>query len=517
MPTERIRRALRALLCLLAVPALGCQQEAVRRPVVVFAVDGAEWSVVGQLLGEGRLSTFRAIVDRGVAAELETLVPSKSPVVWTTVATGRHPRDHGITDFVIPTPEGDVPVSTSARRVPAVWNMVSASGLRVAVLGWWPTWPAEDVDGVVVSNRILHRKLEERFSPPAFEEQLDRLIEASNGVPSFFPPNPQAKLDHLLFHIGHELAKDDFDLLMVYFRSADVTSHSHWKYFRPEGFPDVTEEERRELGGVVPAAYDAVDRAIGEILAAATPEINLFIVSDHGFASLAPEKVRVHFDLDRVLAHFGFLTYDGGRVDAERSSLVTHGTSRHDPVKRVRFTGAPASAERDRLRRKLEHDLATVTYEDRAPALRVRDPDRRELAQGAELIVEVSQTPPSRRVYAGGEPLEGVITNLVSVSGGHPDHHPGIFIAAGPDVEARATLRPIRVHDITPTLLYALGLPVAEDFAGRAITELFSEEFRRRTPLRSIATWGGKRPAEVRRSAEDEELVDELRALGYID
>jgi hypothetical protein len=44
---------------------------------------------------------------------------------------------HGITEFVVPTGKGDQPVSSALRRVPALRNMVTASGGKLAVIGWW--------------------------------------------------------------------------------------------------------------------------------------------------------------------------------------------------------------------------------------------------------------------------------------------------------------------------------------------------------------------------------------------
>lgn len=74
--------------------------------------------------------------DRGIAAPLETFHHA-SPVIWTTVATGVPPEVHGISEFFVPTEKGEQPVSSSLRRVPALWNMMTAAGRRSAVVGWW--------------------------------------------------------------------------------------------------------------------------------------------------------------------------------------------------------------------------------------------------------------------------------------------------------------------------------------------------------------------------------------------
>ena len=125
-----------------------------RPPLIVIGIDGGEWKVIHRLWAEGKLPHLKRISEQGVATTLHTAYNS-SPVIWTTIATGVAPEVHGITDFVVPTPRGDVPVSSAVRKVPALWNMLSRAGRRVAVLGWWASWPAEKVDGVVLSDRAL--------------------------------------------------------------------------------------------------------------------------------------------------------------------------------------------------------------------------------------------------------------------------------------------------------------------------------------------------------------------------
>ena len=125
----------------------------VRHPVVVVGVDGAEWRLINRLWAEGRLPHLRSIADRGVATPIETF-HNESPVIWTSIATGVYPDVHGITGFRVRTEHGDRPVTSTVRRVPAIWNMVSAAGLRVAVLGWWATWPASHPNGRLVSDKF---------------------------------------------------------------------------------------------------------------------------------------------------------------------------------------------------------------------------------------------------------------------------------------------------------------------------------------------------------------------------
>ena len=134
-------------------------------PLIVIGLDGGEWKVIHRLWSEGKLPNLKALAARGVSATLRTAYNS-SPVIWTTIATGVVPTVHGITNFVVATPQGDVPISSDLRKVPALWNMLSRTGRRVAVLGWWGSWPAEEVNGVVYTDRAL-LDLSARVSPAA--------------------------------------------------------------------------------------------------------------------------------------------------------------------------------------------------------------------------------------------------------------------------------------------------------------------------------------------------------------
>lgn len=122
----------------------------------------------------------------------------------------------------------------------------------------------------------------------------------------------------------------------------------------------------------------------------------------------------------------------------------------------------------------------------------------------------------TRTVHADGSRWDDVVVEIVEISGTHGPTTEGIFLAAGPDIDPAAQIDGISIHDIAPTVLYALGLPVGEDFAGEARRTLFTDRFRQARPLRTITTWGTIEPGGARTSAADRALVEELRSLGYL-
>jgi predicted AlkP superfamily phosphohydrolase/phosphomutase len=522
---ERAARGAAALLLALgAALAAACRSTegpATARPVVVVGIDGAEWSVIRELWAEGKLPALRAMADAGIAATLRTDY-AISPVIWTTIATGQPPRVHGITDFVVPTPQGDVPVASTLRRVPALWNMASTAGRRVAVVSWWASWPAEAVRGVVVSDRAL-LPVRDGVFPASFAPRLAALEAAARSRPNRFGGNPAtARRDLVTAEAGVALASEGYDLTLVYFRGVDVASHLYWRHFRPRGFAAGDSAEVAAHRDEVPRVYEATDAAIGR-LRAAVPSANFFVVSDHGFRRMPREEVHVDLPLDRVLERLGWLAHRGGGIDWPRTRAYVWASPSTGRWQKVRFAlagrdsgGTVLPAQRPALRADLERDLARVTWEDGRPVFRLRDPRPREARDGADLVVVVLHAGAGLRLRLDGEPWDGVVEEVSRLSGTHGTDTDGIFLAAGPDVDPAASGRGIHIHDLAPTVLYALGLPVADDFVGRARTELFRQAFRDRQPLRRVATWGKPRQGRATASEADAELVRELKALGYL-
>src|SRR5262249_36901627 len=68
-------------------------------PLLVVGLDGADWEVIRPLIREGRLPHLARLVGEGTSGTLLSEPPLLSPIIWTTLATGRPPTEHGITSF----------------------------------------------------------------------------------------------------------------------------------------------------------------------------------------------------------------------------------------------------------------------------------------------------------------------------------------------------------------------------------------------------------------------------------
>ncbi|MCE9594294.1 MAG: alkaline phosphatase family protein [Planctomycetes bacterium] len=314
----RLHRYL-AVLCLAALAACDDSGPKARAAKVLFiGVDGATWDIAGPMMERGELPNLKALADRGFVAPLETFQPSLSPVIWTTIATGKTKEQHGITDFVHGTAHGTEPVLSNDRRVRAIWDLLGERDVRVGIVGWWLTWPAEVVNGFMVSSlSVLEAGLwkgsayvgmPRQIHPAAWSADLDRLVEAEQkrapetaralfgNLPAGFGTAMQKRVildtesallsDQIFFESAKSCSRrEPVAFLAVYCGIVDVASHRMWRYLRPKDKPqwDVPLADVDALGDVIPAAYRWVDRKIGELVAQADADTLILVASDHGF------------------------------------------------------------------------------------------------------------------------------------------------------------------------------------------------------------------------------------------
>ena len=124
-----------------------------KQKVYLIGIDGASWNLMAGPLSEGKLPHFKKLMEEGTYGPLKSFVPTKSPILWTSIATGKSQLKHGIGNFTAEKDGQMIPVSGGQRITKAYWNILSDYGLRVGVVNWWVTWPPEKINGYMVSDR----------------------------------------------------------------------------------------------------------------------------------------------------------------------------------------------------------------------------------------------------------------------------------------------------------------------------------------------------------------------------
>lgn len=282
--------------------------------VVVLGLDAGTWDLLDGFIARGLLPNLARLRSGGAWGKLQSSEASSSPVIWTSIATGKVPEKHGITWFVR-FPEGAAgkphPVDRTQRTSRTLWNILGDQGVDVAVVGWYVTWPAEPVYGRLVSDIAHYGDVANESFPP---EYLTTLLpvsesEAIAAMPSFmdfaYDPKRAAhkegeppSLDFLvydrfiraysrdLFYVRatEAILKDGSlpDALFVYLRGTDDVQHGFWKFMDPAPFGDVPPGDVARFGKVIERYWSWIDARVGEILKRYKEPPLVLVMSDHG-------------------------------------------------------------------------------------------------------------------------------------------------------------------------------------------------------------------------------------------
>ena len=100
------------------------------RKILLVGWDAADWKVITPLVDAGKMPNIQRLIEHGVMGNLATLYPVLSPMLWTSIATGKRPFKHGIHGFSEPDPHtgGIRPITNLSRKTKAVWNILNQNG-----------------------------------------------------------------------------------------------------------------------------------------------------------------------------------------------------------------------------------------------------------------------------------------------------------------------------------------------------------------------------------------------------
>jgi len=290
--------------------------EPLAKKVLLIGFDGADWKLINPLMDQGLMPALERLVNEGVMGNVATLQPILSPLLWNSIATGKRADKHGILNFVEPDPHsgGLRPITSTSRKVKAVWNILTQRGFRTHVLGWFAGHPAEPINGVCISplyTQVTAPPDQPRPLPPGtihpaeLAETLAELrispaeITGEELLP-FVPLAAQVdqEKDRRLAVVAKLLAENcsvhnaatwilqnqQWDFLAVFYDGIDHFSHSFMQFHPPrmEGVPEDLFELYKD---VVTGAYRFHDMLLETLMALAGPEATVILVSDHGFHS----------------------------------------------------------------------------------------------------------------------------------------------------------------------------------------------------------------------------------------
>lgn len=290
--------------------------------VLLIGWDAADWKVIRPLVEQGAMPNLKTLIDGGVCGDLASLQPMLSPMLWTSIATGKRPHKHGIHGFTEPRPEGDGirAASSTSRTTKAVWNILTQNGRRTHCVNWYASHPAEPINGVCVSNRFAivspapgkpWALAQQAVHPPEVREALAELRvrpEELDGsmIRPFIPlaARIDQERDKRLLACAVILAEAatthaaitwclehrPWDFAAVLYNAIDQFCHLFMEYHPPKQ-SHVSDEDFEIYQGVVAAAYRFHDMMLGRLMQLAGDDVTIIIVSDHGYRT-GPQRLR---------------------------------------------------------------------------------------------------------------------------------------------------------------------------------------------------------------------------------
>ena len=288
----------------------------IAKKVLLIGWDAADWKVINPLIDAGQMPAIEKLINEGVMGNISTLEPPFSPMLWTSIATGKYADKHGVLGFTEPDPEGMGmrPISSHSRKTKAIWNILMQNNLKTHILGWWPSNPVEPLNGIMLSNHFANAKNKLRqpwplmpgsVHPKILEEFFAELrvhpMELSDQHLLPFVPDA-AKIDQETDQRLRIIAKNiteaatyhnaatwiletqEWDFLAIYLDTIDHFCHGFMKYHPPR-LKNVPEGDYNLYKHVIASAYRYHDMMLETLVKLAGEDTTIIIVSDHGFHS----------------------------------------------------------------------------------------------------------------------------------------------------------------------------------------------------------------------------------------
>lgn len=402
------------------------------RHVLVISVDGMRPDSYTNPIPDSKIPNLLRLKREGSYAEaVEGVYPTLTYPSHTTLVTGCLPAQHGIytnlSSRVAGKNAGDWFWFAKSIRSTTLWDEARRHGLTTASVAWPVTagaaidWDVPEIwnpaEGMVIDPLYVAK-----FMNPVFGLQLMGAI----GTPT-----PGMDSDVLRTRIAkYVITEHKPDLVLVHLVDLDATQHA--------------------AGPRTPqaaAALTNIDRHIGQILAfvkqaGLAERTDVFIVSDHGFM-----PVRRVIEPNVLLVKAGLLDADAsGNITGGRIDTVANGGSF--------FIYWPGSENlRAEVRRALEPLLnQKLVWAVLGPGA-LKD-------LGADPNAQLALDAPSDAMFGGAARGE-LVRPVFGGDHGYLPFRQGLassFIAWGPDIKPGVDLHRIRMIQIAPTILKAMGI-----------------------------------------------------------
>lgn len=499
--------------------------------VLVMGWDGATFSVIDPLLKQGRLPNLAALIENGARMPLKSTIMPNSYPAWVSATTGVNPGKHSIFWSLIRRENNAYPLqlmNSHDIKARTLWNILGDHDKKAVVVNVPTEYPPRPLNGALVCGALTPGPECDYTYPRELKDEILAVVPDYRCEIDF----ANIGLDDLSLEIMHSIGNRErlllylmqekpWDLFFFVFTETDLAQHKYWAGLDPL-HPD-HRRFRKKYRTFIQDVYHRLDETLGKTMDIIPPATAVVVVSDHGFGpfyqafslpqwlmqkqylylkkttskSLMKKVVRSENlrKKMRLLVHYlsHFLTLKKGRLDVRRlrekdvlssaqaaqridwERTVAYYTS--DYGIRLNLKGREPygivmpGAEEKRISERIEKELRQLTYSNGKPVFEAVL-TKEEAYAGPFVSRAPDLVIPVNHAEAPPEPEKWAYTlTHPSLTGTHtPD---GILIASGEGINKNTTLTAANLVDLTPSILKLLGIPLEEDFDGRALQELF--------------------------------------------
>jgi predicted AlkP superfamily phosphohydrolase/phosphomutase len=430
--------------------------------VLVIGLDGTPLSFVRKKMEQGVLPNFTRLFDQGKLVEISSSHPFVSCVAWSTYMTAKNAGKHNIFGFIDRKP-GTYSIyipNGSHMTSKTMWEYLSEKGKSVLVMNVPVTYPPRKVNGMLVSG-FLAPKIDGATYPESFAARL----KAENYELDIDPWRARENLDNLYPDLMRVFkarvdtflklyAEKKWDFAQLHVMETDRLYHFMFGLME-EGHPQYAKEFMN--------VFAAIDEFLGRI-ADMDDDINVVVMSDHGFCSLKKEIY-----LNRFLEEKGYLAYKQeeakslDHLDPERTRVFCMDPGRfYLNLAGREAHGCVGKDEYDGLRKQLRADLEGLTADGEKVVKSVLD--KEEIYHGPhfdvapDLVIDPVDGFDPKGAFGKKE-----LTGKGPLNGMHTHHNAMLFIRGREPREGGS------VMDVGPTIYEIMGIDPPDDIDGRSL------------------------------------------------
>ncbi len=526
--------------------------------VLIIGLDGVTWKIIDPLINEGYMPNLKKIVECGSRGILKSTIPPISPVAWSSFQTGVNPVKHVIFNFKHLIWENSLPkgqlVDSSCIFANTLWDYLGSLGKKSIVINVPMTYPPRRINGIMISGMLTPSLLSVYTYPKQIKQELLK------HIPNYGPPKsilkervPKGSIDNFIQNLKemveirlaagvYLIQKYPWDVFMLQFQVTDFLQHPLW-YCLDREYPGFSEQCFEKVVTI----YQAIDRAISDLIAKITENCLVFIVSDHGFQGcekrfnmnafltkkgLLFPRYNIINSVVRLLKRSGFSKLRQSLkgniiVDSisSKSFVVKYDWSRSLAYANCcNYAGIHLLESEDSFNLEKEKIINLLNELKKSPRYgRIIDDvfETKKIYKGScetgrpDLIV----SPYKGVLLIGNDTGEGEVITEVKLGkeykvGIHDSN--GIFVVYGSGIRERVSRLKADLVDIFPTILYTLGLPIPKYIDGKVMQDIFLESPQlEQDDYVEVGIRKFRERLEAMTSKEQAKVEERLRDLGY--